>query len=358
MKKLFCLCIAFALLLSGSALAESTAATASVSTANAVAESVNTYDLTAPFSGVVQPFTWRRGDKVLAKDVLFTLDTVKIYAPETGTLQGVFVSEGDLCEAAIAQYGMIAAIEKTKPFVVVCNTKGAYDSTENKIIHLGDTLYIEETKDTDNDGEGRVIAVSGDDFTLELTAGEFDPADGVKIYRDEKMGTKTCVGLGSIARAADVPVTGSGRVLKSYYRQGQQVRKGQLLFELAPSDAEASVTSAEVTAAYDGALSAPLVVSGQQVYKGQTLITVHDLSSMQVVAEVDEMDLDKVHVGDSLNLVFDRYPDTEIAGAVRSIAQMGQEKQNATYYNVEISFTTSLEVLPGMNATVYLPASK
>ena len=95
--------------------------------------------------------------------------------------------------------------------------------------------------------------------------------------------------------------------------------------------------------------------SGQQVYKGQVLALLHDLSSMEVTAQVDEVDLDKVRVGDTLKVVFDRYPDTELSGTVLSIAGLGVQKQNATYYDVKLSISTSLELLPGMNATVYLP---
>ena len=81
----------------------------------------------------------------------------------------------------------------------------------------------------------------------------------------------------------------------------------------------------------------------------------HDLSSMEVTAQVDEVDLDKVRVGDTLKVVCDRYPDTELSGTVVSISGMGVQKQNASYYNVKLSLSTSLELLPGMNATVYLP---
>lgn len=76
---------------------------------------------------------------------------------------------------------------------------------------------------------------------------------------------------------------------------------------------------------------------------------------MEVTAQVDEVDLDKVHIGDTLKVVFDRYPDTELSGTVLSISGLGVQKQNATYYDVKLSLSTSLELLPGMNATVYLP---
>lgn len=357
MRKLLAVLLIALLAAPMGALAEdASAGERSAATANAVAECVSTQDLTAPFAGVVLPFDWERGDRVSAGDVLFTLDTAKVYAPESGTLYGLFVREGDLCQDAMAQYGSIASIEKNPPIVIDASTKGAYNDDDNKIIHLGSRVYFEQTNDKDNDGEGRVIAVNGSDFTVEMTAGDFSLDDKVLLYREEKMGTKSKIGEGTFVRGADVAVTGSGRVLKSYCKEGQRVQKGDLLFELIQSDA--GVTSAQVTAPMNGVLDAPQVVSGQQVYKGQVLATVQDLSEMRVVAEVDEMDLDKARVGDSLTLVFDRYPNESIPGTVTSVAGMGKEKQNASYYDVEVSFSTSLEVLPGMNATAYLPATR
>lgn len=356
MKKLIGLVLTLMMALPCAAVAqEADTVKTAATTANAVAECVNTYDITAPFAGVVQPFTWEKGDKVSAGDTLFALDTLKLYAPETGTVRGVFAAEGELCEDAVARYGMIASIEKDEPLMIKASTKGKYDSDENEIIHLGEAVYFEQTSDKDNEGEGRIVALNGKDYTVEITAGDFKDGDSVKIYRDEKMGTKTCIGEGKLERGADVAVTGSGRVLKSYFAQGQRVKKGQLMFEMIPADSASDLTAAQLTAAMAGVLDTPKVVSGQQVYKGQVLATLHDVSAMRVVAQVDEMDLDKAKVGDSLSIVFDRYPDSPLSGIVSSVAQMGVEKQNATYYDVKIDYTTSLETLPGMNATVYLP---
>lgn len=355
MKRLLGLTLVLAMLLPCAAMAEEPAAAAAV-TANAVVESANTYDVTAPFSGVLKSFDWERGDRVKAEDVLFTIDTVKVYSPADGTVQAIFVEPGDLCEDAALQYGMIACVEKDPPQVVKANTTGAYNDAENKLIHVGETVYFQQTNDKDNEGEGRVVSVSASEYSVEVTAGDFDIGDSVKIYRDEKMGTKTCIGQGGIERAADIGVTASGRVLSCAVEEGQKVKRGQLLFELAPADAEPSVKDARVPAGHDGALDGIQAAAGLQVYKGQTLATIHDLTALNVVAEVDEMDLDRIAVGDSLAVVFDRYPEVEVSGTVRSISRIGTQKQNATYYDVEIAFSTSVEVLPGMSATVWLPA--
>ena len=234
---------------------------------------------------------------------------------------------------------MIACIERTLPQVAQASTSGAYNDEENRLIHVGETVYFYQTSDKDNEGEGRVTAVNGSDYTVELTAGDFENGDSIKIYRDEKMGTKSCIGSGTIERAADVAVSGTGRVLSCAVQPGQTVRKGQLLFELSGQDAEGAA-------------------SGQQVYKGQLLASIHDLSAMNVVAEVDEIDLERVHVGDTLTVVFDCYPQEEVSGTVQSISLIGNAKQNATYYDVTLSISASWQVLPGMNATVWLPAGQ
>ena len=360
MKKMLALLLAAALLTPLCALAEDvqTPAVSSV-TANAVAESENVYKITAPYSGVLLPFDLETGDQVLAGDALFALDTVKVYAPVDGTVQAVFADPGDLCEDVTALYGMIACIERALPQVADASTSGAYNDEDNRLIHVGETVYFYQTNDKDNEGEGRVTAVNGSDYTVELTAGAFENGDNIKIYRDEKMGTKSCIGSGTIERAADVAVSGTGRVLSCAVQPGQTVRKGQLLFELSGQDAQADVTGATVTASHAGAVElAAGVSSGQQVYKGQLLASIHDLDVMNVVAEVDEMDLERVLVGDTLTVVFDCQPQEEVSGTVTDISLIGNAKQNATYYDVTISISTSWQVLPGMNATVWLPAGQ
>lgn len=360
MKKFVALLLTVALLTPLCALAEDveTAAVSNV-TANAVAESENVYKITAPYSGVLLPFDLESGDPVSKGDTLFALDTVKVYAPVDGTVQAVFAETGDLCEDVTALYGMIACIERTLPQVAQASTSGAYNDEENRHIHVGETVYFYQTSDKDNEGEGRVTAVNGSDYTVELTAGDFENGDSIKIYRDEKMGTKSCIGSGTIERAADVAVSGTGRVLSCAVQPGQTVRKGQLLFELSGQDAEADVTGAAITADHDGTVElAAGAASGQQVYKGQLLASIHDLSAMNVVAEVDEIDLERVHVGDTLTVVFDCYPQEEVSGTVQSISLIGNAKQNATYYDVTLSISASWQVLPGMNATVWLPAGQ
>ena len=350
MKKLLALTLAVLLAAPAAALGEAVTAV----TANGVVESQTTWQITAPYSGVLLPFDWESGDVVAQGDALFEMQTTKVYSPVDGTLAVVFAEAGDLCEDVIAQYGMIASVEKDASQLIAATTSGRHSDQEDDPIHMGETVYFEQTSDTDNIGEGYVIAVSDAGYTVELTSGTFDLNDRVKLYRDANRGSRTCEGTGNIVRASDSGIQASGRVLGIAVSEGQHVRKGQLLFELASADAEADACEAVNSAPSEAVIGALAVASGQQVYKGQLLATLNDMNDLAVVAQVDEMDLDLVQVGGALTLVFDRYPNNAVTGTVTQISRMGAAKQNATYYDVTIAFTTSLEVLSGMNATVWL----
>lgn len=344
MKKAMALLLA--LMLPASACAEQ-------ATANATVQSKTVYQITAPFSGVLKPFDWETGDTVSPGDILFEMDTVKLYAPVDGTVRAVFAEEGDQTVDVLHQYGALVVIEKEDSMIINASVDGAYDEPENRRVHAGETVYFEQTRDRDNEGEGRVIAVSGRNYTVEITAGDFEEEDEVTIYRDAKMGTKSDIGSGDVAYAEDVSVSGNGYVLSLNACEGDEVRKGDVLMELASQDADNTVYTAVLEAPVTGALEVT-ASSGMQVYKGQVLAKVHDLSAMNVVASVDEMDLDCVEIGQSVTLVLDRYPEEMVNGTVTAISRMGKPKQNASYYDVTIEISTQLEVLPGMNATVSL----
>lgn len=328
-------------------------ALAEEATANGVVESRSIQSVVAPFSGVLKPFDWESGDRVESGETLFEMQTTKVCAPEDGIIRGVFAVSGDQAESVLAQYGMLAGIEKAHPLLIQATTNGAYKEAENRWIHAGEIVYFEQSNDRDNEGEGRVIAVSGNHYTVEISKGDFEDGDSVKLYRDEKMGTKSCIGSGSVEYAADLAVTGSGYVVSCFAHEGDTVHKGDVLFELVSQDADYGVSTPSILSASEGALEI-CTQSGAQVYKGQLLARVHSLNELSVVASVDEVDLNGLSLGDPLTIVFDRYPQEIVTGIVSEISALGTARQNASYYNVTINFHATLDILPGMNATVHL----
>lgn len=350
MKKGFALLLAFGLCLTSIPAA---LAAQSEITANGVVRSNDITQLTAPFSGVLLPFDWETGDVLSASDTLFRLQTDKIYAPVDGTVRAVFAGPGERAEDVLNEYGMLLSIQKDSDILIDASTAGAYNDEDNRRVHAGEVVYFEQSNDRDNEGSGRIVSVQGKDYKVELAKGDFEDGNSVKIYREDTMSTKSCIGSGTVGYAEDVAVSGVGYVLSCAVQEGQKVKRGDVLFEVVAQDADSSLRSAAVNAGADGTLEL-FASSGAQVYKGQLLAKVHGLKELCVVASVDEMDLGCVQVGGSVTVVFDRYPEEVVVGTVRELGALGVTKQNAAYYDVTIDFFTTLETLPGMNATVYL----
>lgn len=324
-------------------------------TATGAIEAVSTTEITAPFSGVLLPFDLTLGDTAEKDAVLFRLDTQRIYAPTDGTIGAVFAALGDDAQSVINRYGALAAIEPTNLFVINGNTTSAYDEPENKIIHIGEKLYFKSSSSSRITGEGYVIAVDGDSYQLEVTSstGDLELKERVTLYRDSLYEKKSDVGRGTCAVCAPVSVQGSGRIIRVYKANGDSVKAGDLLFESVSADAAPDAT-AKVVAPIGGVISVLSSASGQQVYKGQHLITLSDPSNLQVTCDVDEIDLGALKIGDVLSIKYDIYPDVTYEGTVTSISSMGFVKQNAAYYTVKLSIANQSELRLGMSATVYL----
>lgn len=198
-----------------------------------------------------------------------------------------------------------------------------------------------------------MVAVSGAQYTVDVLAGDFELNESLTLYRDDGYDQKDCVGKGTIVRRAPLPVQGNGRVAAVHVQEGQQVTAGQLLLELVSADADPQAFSPWVTAQEAGVVASVAVTPGQQVWKGQLLCRLYLTDDLEVVAEVDEMDLGTLRVGDTLPVTLDMNPEQIITGTVTEISALGVTRQNAAYYTVHVSIPASSGRL-GASASVYL----
>lgn len=93
-------------------------------------------------------------------------------------------------------------------------------------------------------------------------------------------------------------------------------------------------------------------------FQADVIMVVADLSSMEVVAEIDENDVVLVSIGDSTNIEVDAIPDTTLLGIVTEIAHTATTRglgtqEEVTNFEVKIAVINPKEQLrPGMSATV------
>jgi RND family efflux transporter MFP subunit len=67
---------------------------------------------------------------------------------------------------------------------------------------------------------------------------------------------------------------------------------------------------------------------GDEVWPGSSLISLPDLSKMQVATMVNEVDVSKVKVGQEVKVKLDAFPDRMFSGVINSVATIGKNKDN------------------------------
>jgi len=317
-------------------------------TANATVVAAETVKIVSPMNGTLLPFDLTAGDRIAAGDVLFGFDVTPVYAQADGTVVAVFAGEGDDASGVLARYGSLAVIEPEKALFVPANTAQAYDKDENRYLHAGQTLYL---KCGNEEGVGMVTSVDGADYIVEILEGDFELGDMVRCFRKSEMKYEEETGRGKATRYPDTAVAALGRITACYIQPGDEVRTGDLLFEVVDSSCPVGA-ALTVEAPVGGAVALLAAASGMQVYRGQLLCEIAKLDALELSVQVDELDLDSIRVGDVLSYTLDAYGETAFAGTVKEIRPIGSARQNATYFDVRLTIDSEKMILPGMNGTV------
>lgn len=120
-----------------------------------------------------------------------------------------------------------------------------------------------------------------------------------------------------------------------------------------------------ITAPIDGVVIGEPTPAGQTVVQGiseaQVLMTVADMSQMQVKVMVDETDIGKVKVGQNVSFTVDSYTDQTFTGKVMRISKDATTSSNVVYYYVYVDVDSPQGLLyPTMTArvTIYVGESK
>lgn len=349
MKKLFSLMLALCLLAAVPALADTDLTGYAIANGNVTAAQF--VDAVAPCSGTLSSFDLEAGDRVSAGDSLFTLLVNTLYATEDGTVGAIFAQQGDDAQAVMARYGGVIALEGGVSQQITATTNGAYNDEKNRTIHIGETLYFESAKSGHEEGTGRVVAVSDSGYVVDILTGSFDVKETLTLYRTDSYANKDCVGKGAVSRRAPVMLSGAGRVAEVLVSEGEQVVRGQALMTFLAQDADPDA-SATVSAPASGVVASVGVSPCQQVWKGALLARIYLTDSLEIVAQVDEIDLGSLRVGDVIPYTLDTDESQVYQGTVTEIASLGFTRQNAAYYTVHVSINTSASL--GASASIYL----
>ncbi|QJW49059.1 efflux RND transporter periplasmic adaptor subunit [bacterium BFN5] len=123
------------------------------------------------------------------------------------------------------------------------------------------------------------------------------------------------------------------------------------------ADAVSQLSDTVIKAPIDGKIIGKPIPAGQTVAPGisnpMVLVTIADMSKMQIETQVDESDIGRVTVGQKASFTVDAYPAKTFNGIVSNVSQRANIQQNVVYYTVTIDVFEPGEFLkPTMTARV------
>jgi HlyD family secretion protein len=140
----------------------------------------------------------------------------------------------------------------------------------------------------------------------------------------------------------------------------QQLDASRMEYKVAQAnydEASSQLDDTVIRAPIDGVVIGKPIPAGQTVAQGlsnpMVILTVADLSKMQIETQVDESDIGKVAVGQKATFTVDAYPGKVFTGVVSSVSQKATVQQNVVYYGVIIDVDAGdRELKPTMTARV------
>ena len=163
----------------------------------------------------------------------------------------------------------------------------------------------------------------------------------------------------------------AGTVTSIHVQEGQTVAKNDILIELSGDDLTESIQSASetlrsaeislqnlqdtmanytVTSPISGTIIEKDAKVGDAVKSGDTLCVIYDLSYLEMVINVDELQISSLSVGQKVQITADAVQDKNYVGTVTRVSMKGASNGGTTTYPVTIRIDETDGLRPGMNA--------
>lgn len=123
--------------------------------------------------------------------------------------------------------------------------------------------------------------------------------------------------------------------------------------------AKQRLTEATLTAPIAGTVTVLDLDEGAFVQAGRPVITIADLDHLTIKLSIDETDIPRVEINQSVTLDLDAFPGQEVTGVVREIAPAATTVQGVVNYDVLIDVTTNnVPIKAGMTANANVQVAR
>lgn len=129
---------------------------------------------------------------------------------------------------------------------------------------------------------------------------------------------------------------------------------------LAGAEAQAALAGTELKAPFDGTVLDTNVRVGSQVTASQVVLTLADLTKLNVIASVDETTIRRIRAGQNAEISFDAFPGQTFSGKILSVPLQGELQNDVMVYQVPLSLQgiQDLPVRVGMTANVNIETAQ
>ena len=376
--------------------AETTYTTASVEkrsitnalTGSGTLQPADSYTVTTLVSGEVLSDTFEEGDIVEKDQLLYTIDSSDVSTTETqaqtnytqalkakyptadisGTVSEVYVSNGDAVSAGTELCRISASNDLTIDFQFSYAKDGDFYVGQPAKIYLnGYAGYIDGT--VAQIGSSSVANGTG----MKMTTVRVKAANPGLVSGDctasAVVGNYTSYGQTTvkIGTSSTITATASGKVSGLTLMPGDSVSSGQRICTITGDsvdnqlkNAKASLESAQdrlddymVTSPITGTVVEKTVKAGDNVGTGSnsnnTLCIIYDLTYLEMTLNIDELDIDNVEVGQTVNVTSDAKEGQTFTGVVTKVSVVGTTSGGTTTYPVTVRIDDTDGLRPGMN---------
>ena len=359
----------------------------------------NTYTVKSLVDGKILTGGFEEGDKVEEGDVLYTIDSSDASTNLEKASIALQQAQRSYDKTVDLQYvraevdGTVSSLKVAKGDQVTSGQEVAVirDSSKmllNLLFPAADAanFSVGQSADVVLDGtfetlKGTVTAVTGTD---ELSTGNLlvrtvtirvNNAGGLTTAQ---AATASINGVSSLASApfayqAERTLTAlaSGTVSAINVQEGDTVSKGDILIELTGDDLTESIQSASeslrsaeismqnlqdnmsnytITSPISGTIIEKDAKQGDALTSGSTLCVIYDLSYLEMVINVDELQIGALSVGQKVQLTADAVTDKTYVGTVTRVSMKGSSSGGTTTYPITIRIDNTDGLRPGMNA--------
>lgn len=190
-------------------------------------------------------------------------------------------------------------------------------------------------------GPVRLTKVMVDNLGLETAEVELKPME------------KTFAALGAVdpepGKVAAIASRVPGRVTKLNVHDGQRVKAGDVLLEIESRIVADPPPRLTFKAPIDGVVLETNVIPGAAVEPDRNLLTIIDLSEVDVVARVFEAQIGAVKIGQSVRITALAFPDLAFVGKVKTTAA-NLDRETSTLRVFVHTENPEGKLLPGMRA--------